>query len=262
MTGVAAAAGFESDLKLLVGAGAAGGEPGDAPVGPAGFQVARVSAAEVPFAMQNVAGNGDAHRLFVYQGIPGERLERDGAGVLRIPGDAFAHTDPVAVVVLEARFADGRPLPEWLKFDRALGTLTGEPPRGLSGEIEIEIVARDTEGREARATFKLSLEAVRASTGKLALAEQDAELGLAVDAEEAEKARQEAAQAAQAQAALALQGARQAADARAGAAKTGDGKPQPQGAAGFSEQLRGANTARDPLFDRIAKAGDAPPRGR
>lgn len=257
LPGGATAAGSESDLKLLAGAGAAGGEPADVSGTPIGFPVSRVPAAEVPFAMQNVSGNGDVHRLFVYQGISGERLEHDGAGVLRIPGDAFAHTDPVAVVVLEARLADGRPLPAWLKFDRALGTLTGEPPLGLNGEITIEVMARDIEEREARTTFKLSLEALRASAGGTAPVAQDTELGLAVDAEEANKARLEAALAAQA-----AQGARQAADARGGATKPGDGKPQPQGAAAFSEQLRGANTARDPLLDRIAKAGDAPPHVR
>jgi len=145
-------------------------------------------------------------------------------------------------VVLEAHLADGRPLPEWLKFDRLQGTLSGEPPAGVAGELEIEVIARDTEGREARTAFKLSIEAIRTAADGTAPAAQDIELGLDVDQKEAEKAR--------------LAAARAAAEARSGTAKTGDGKARPQGAAGFSEQLRGAKATRDLLADRIADSGD------
>jgi hypothetical protein len=204
-----------------------------------GFQVAWVSA--------NAIGAGE-HRLFVYQGISDDRLVRVANDVYRIPGDAFAHTDPVAVVVLEARLADGRPLPDWLIFDRVLGTLSGEPPAGQAGELEIEVIARDAEGREARTWFKHSIEAIRAAGGGAVPVAQDTELGLDVDEKEAEKARAAA--------------ARAATEAGSGTAKSGDGKARPQGAAGFSEQLKGAKAQRDPLLDRIAKPSDTTRRGR
>ncbi|MES1264687.1 MAG: putative Ig domain-containing protein, partial [Variovorax sp.] len=207
-----------------------------------GFPVAWVSAADAALNAQSSAFGVTEHRLFVFHGIPNNQLEHNGPSELRIPSDAFAHTDPVAVVLLEARLADGRPLPDWLKFDRMQGTLSGEPPEGLAGELDIEVIARDTEGREARTAFKLSIEAIRTAEKGAAPAERNIELGLDVDQKEAEKAR--------------LAAERAAAEARSGAAKPGDGKARPQGAAGFSEQLRGAKAARDLLVDRVAKSSD------
>jgi hypothetical protein len=234
-----------SDLQQkLVGAGPAV----DTSARPLGFELARLPAAEAPFSVQVALASGRDQLLFVYQGITPDRLIHDGAGVLRIPADAFAHTDPAAVVILEARLADGRPLPEWLSFSPTLGTLTGEPPLGLSGEIEIEVIARDGEGREARTSFKMPVEALRASADPAAPGEQHGQLGLDVDAKEREKAR--------------LAAARAAAEAGNRAGKPGEGKSRLQGAAGFSEQLRGVKAERDPLVDRLAKSSDTTRRGR
>jgi len=208
---------------------------------PIGFPVVRVPVSEVPASMRD-ATFGSQQRLFVYQGISGERLEADGSG-LRIPRDAFAHTDPSAIVLLEARLADGRPLPEWLSFDRIRGTFTGEPPRGLEGDLEIEVIARDTEGHEARTTFHFSIESIKAAGDLHGPSDQRTELGVDVDAKEIEKARLEAARLAQ----------QRAVEGRGAGAKAVTGKPLPAGAAGFSEQLRGVKAARDPLLDRVTK---------
>jgi hypothetical protein len=112
-----------------------------------GFPVARVSVVEAATRasgreLSNLMFSG--HRLFVFQGIPGMRLGTDGAGFLSVPQDAFAHTDPSAIVHLEAHLAGGTPLPSWLKFDGLRGAFSGVPPRGLTGPIEIEVLARDT----------------------------------------------------------------------------------------------------------------------
>ena len=207
-----------------------------------GFPLARMPAAEAPLNAQASAFGVAEHRLFVFHGVADYHFEGSGIGTLRIPSDAFAHTSPVAVVVLEARLADGRPLPAWLTFDPVQGTLSGEPPAGVSGELEVEVIARDTEGREARTAFKLSIEAIRTAADGTVPAAQDIELGLDVDQKEAEKAR--------------LAAARAAAEARGGAGKAIDGKSRSQGAAGFSEQLRGAKATRDLLADRIADSGE------
>ena len=182
--------------------------------------------------------SADGQRLFVYRGIPDMQLVGGGDGSLTVPQDAFAHTDPHAIVILEARLANGAPLPSWLSFDGARGEFAGTPPEGLQGSTEVEVIARDTEGREAHAFFALQVETLRAAGGG---ERAGAALGLDVDKQEAEKARAEA--------------AREAAQAPAAPAKGVPDAPRPhkQGAASFSEQVSAAK-AKDPLLERISRA--------
>jgi VCBS repeat-containing protein len=186
--------------------------------------------------LQHDAGG---HHLFVYHGVPDMRLLADNSAVLRVPGDAFAHTDPAARVYLEARLANGAPLPGWLKFDGLRGVFSGTPPEGVDGTLEVEVVARDTEGREARTKFALEIEELRAQAAAAGLA-----LGLDVDKEEAEKVRQE----------LARQAHRTHMAEQAKAATAGV-RPAKPGAASFSDQVNAAKTQRDPLLDRISPSG-------
>jgi hypothetical protein len=216
-----------------------------------GFPVERVG---LDVALQVRDGPGFAglftggHRLFVYHGIPDMLLAGDGAGSLNVPRDAFAHTDPSAIVNLDAHLISGLPLPSWLKFEGLGGAFRGLPPEGLRGTLEIEVVARDNEGRDARTRFALEVATLRTAAGRQADL-PDLLLGLDVDAKEAEKAR--------------LEAARQAAESRnpAGPRPGAQGKPQREPAASFSDQVRTAKAARDPLLDRIARAGpETPPR--
>ena len=169
--------------------------------------------------------SGAGQRLFVYRGVPDMRLAGGAGEPLAVPLDAFAHTDPHAIVILEARLANGAPLPSWLSFDGARGEFAGTPPEGLQGSTEVEVIARDTEGREAHAFFALQVDTLRAAPGER-VDPARAPLGLDVDKQEAEKARVEAARAAP--------------------------RPQKQGAASFSEQVSAAK-AKDPLLERIAR---------
>jgi len=130
-------------------------------------------------------------------------------------------------------------LPGWLKFDGLRGTFSGTPPDGVDGTLEIEVVARDTEGREARTKFALEIEELRAQAAAAGLA-----LGLDVDKEEAEKVRQE----------LARQAHRTHMAEQAKAATAGV-RPAKPGAASFSDQVNAAKTQRDPLLDRISPSG-------
>jgi hypothetical protein len=199
------------------------------PLDPFGFPLERM-----PMGQANdfIRGQGGlpliGHYLFEYRGIA--ELSADG----RVPQDAFAHTDPAAVVHLSARLADGSMLPAWLRLD-GRGAFTGLPPEDLEGKLEVEVVARDSEGREAHTTFSLELDALRA-----AAAAKDSVLGLDVDADEAKRAKLEAARQAE-----------KAAREQAGKAK---------GTATFSEQVRVAKGKADPLLDRILGKGQDKPR--
>ena len=91
----------------------------------------------------------NGHYLFVYQGVPDLRLLADGQAMLRVPTDAFAHTDSSAVVHFEARLANGNPLPGWLRFDGLRGVFSGTPPPGAEETLEIEVIA-DAWGQELK----------------------------------------------------------------------------------------------------------------
>ncbi|MFO1257960.1 MAG: DUF4347 domain-containing protein [Gammaproteobacteria bacterium] len=82
-----------------------------------------------------------------------ERIE------FRVPRDTFVHTDQNAVIELSATLLDGRPLPEWLRFDAKKGEFIGTAPRGLRGDIEVKVTARDNYGNETVTKFKIKLKA-------------------------------------------------------------------------------------------------------
>ena len=74
-----------------------------------------------------------------------------------LPKDTFKHSDPKVSVVLEARGADGRALPDWLNFEPGTGRFTGKPPEGLAQFVVI-IFARDNTGNEASTKVELKFQ--------------------------------------------------------------------------------------------------------
>jgi hypothetical protein len=75
-------------------------------------------------------------------------IPADSTFSFTLPRDTFKHADPKASVALEARQGDGKPLPEWLKFNAATGRFTGRAPQGVK-EVELRVTARDSSGGEA-----------------------------------------------------------------------------------------------------------------
>jgi hypothetical protein len=248
----------ERALGLAVDAGVApadlaniglSGLPPTSAVGPASFgltHLSREQASTFLFAESALPQETGGHRLFVYHGMPGVRPFGDGATLLRVPADAFAHTDPKALVHLEARLEDGLPLPGWLRFEGVRGVFTAIPPAGAEERLDIEIVARDTEGREARVHVTLEMDVLRTAAAAAGIA-----LGMDVDKEEAEKARREAAR----------QTAERQPAGKPGSATAGV-RAVKGGAASFSDQISAAKTQRDPLLDQITTPDKVIPRGR
>ncbi|WP_068493932.1 DUF4347 domain-containing protein, partial [Paramagnetospirillum marisnigri] len=72
-----------------------------------------------------------------------------------IPADSFASTKADATVTLAATQLNGAALPAWMAFNPQTGTFEGQPPPGFQGVVEVRVVARDNEGREAVQTFKI-----------------------------------------------------------------------------------------------------------
>ena len=235
--------------KLMSATGISGIDAGRVQAGLRGFDAMRLPDDDPSATRDAALMGGTGYRLFVYNGISSMTL--DDAGTFRVPADAFAHTDPSALVLLEARLASGSPLPSWLSFDGVTGQFSGTPPEGMHGSIELEVTAKDTDGREARANFRLNVGEVPVADGDAAAAGQNSRLGLAVDKEVADKLREKA-----------VEGAKQPAIKAPQA-----GKPVPadkevvRGSASFSEQLVVARAAQDSLIARIERQeAEEPPR--
>ena len=116
---------------------------------------------------------GEGERLLPFRGMTDQYARFGSQGEFSVPWDAFAHTKPDAIVLLVAKLADGSELPAWIQLGRRTGIFSYQAPAGFQGELEIELMARDTEGREATTLFKLSIgEAPARPSGRAGLSEQ------------------------------------------------------------------------------------------
>ncbi|GAB3415478.1 hypothetical protein GCM10027318_32030 [Massilia agilis] len=106
---------------------------------------------------RTVVAKADEPALVLFQGVPDQYVESGTHLSLTVPADAFAHTQPKAIVRLAAQMQDGRPLPTWVQFNGQTGQFTGDAPPGMRGELRIKIIARDMDGREAVALFRVNV---------------------------------------------------------------------------------------------------------
>lgn len=96
--------------------------------------------------------------------VSGERFS------IALPYDTFTvDEDSGAQVLVQARMTNGQPLPSWLKFDARTGTLTGRPPAGFSGGLDVEISARDNKGNRAASVIHIEVKGVRPAAGRAGL---------------------------------------------------------------------------------------------
>ena len=235
--------------KLMSATGISGIDSGRVQTGLRGFDAMRLPDDDPSVTRDAALMGGTGYRLFVYNGI--STMTLDDAGTFRVPADAFAHTDPSAIVLLEARLASGSPLPSWLSFDGVTGQFSGTPPEGMRGAIELEVTAKDTDGREAHANFRLVVGEVPVAESDAAADGQNSRLGLAVDKEVADKLREKA-----------IESAKQPAIKAPHVGKpVADDKPVVRGSASFSEQLMVARATQDSLIGRITRSeADEPPQ--
>lgn len=106
---------------------------------------------------RTVVAKADEPALVIFRGVPDQYTESGTRISLTVPSDAFAHTQPKEVVRLAATLQDGRPLPNWVQFNAQTGQFNGEVPDGLRGELRIKVIARDMQGREAAALFRINI---------------------------------------------------------------------------------------------------------
>ena len=130
---------------------------------------------------RTVVAKAEEPALVLFQGVPDQFVDAGAQLSMTVPADAFAHTQPKATVRLAAVLQDGRPLPTWVQFNGQTGQFTGDVPKGLTGELKIKLIARDLNGREAVALFRLNVGQVRtgeaAAAGKAGLTERLGQAG-------------------------------------------------------------------------------------
>jgi fibronectin-binding autotransporter adhesin len=84
------------------------------------------------------------------QAAPQLEAVRIGGGSelsVEVPHSSFTLSLPEGEVALDARLADGQPLPAWLQFDPATGKLVGRVPASVRGVIEVVLTVRDSSGQ-------------------------------------------------------------------------------------------------------------------
>jgi large repetitive protein len=129
------------------------------------------------------ATNGQVN-FSIDRGIPDLNVSNGNNQVVyQIPVDAFVHTDPDAEVELSAVMPDGSELPGWLVFDAETGQFSGEIPEDFEGELLIQVIARDQDGRQAEAQLRIvrqgqALDVQALLEGRLELDDQLAEHGI------------------------------------------------------------------------------------
>ncbi|WP_162989513.1 YDG domain-containing protein [Comamonas sp. lk] len=72
-----------------------------------------------------------------------------------LPKDTFVHSNSAEPLSIEARLADGQPLPSWLRFDGQGWVFSGMPPEG-SSTLDVVVIARDAGGHRAQTQVQLS----------------------------------------------------------------------------------------------------------
>ncbi len=94
--------------------------------------------------------------LSLYQGITDQVVQSTNVATkVSLPFDAFIHSNKDAVIKLEAKQGDNSSLPKWVQFDPASGTFEVTPPAGFKGKLDLKVIARDDDGREAVAMFRM-----------------------------------------------------------------------------------------------------------
>lgn len=138
-------------------AGSAGTASGSASAAP--------HAALVGLAPASIDG---AAALLLYQPVPDVVIAAGQRLALTLPSDTFLANGGGQVTLL-ASIGSGRPgeaelpLPSWITFDAAKGTLSGVPPADAPALLVIRITARDSTGNEVSVMFTIRNQAAKAA---------------------------------------------------------------------------------------------------
>jgi hypothetical protein len=95
--------------------------------------------------------------LVMAERIPDQFAERNSVAVISVPDRTFMVSTPGQQLALTAEQANGTPLPPWLSFNSNTRRFEGQPPPNFVGELNLKVTARDGQGGEAEAQFRLQI---------------------------------------------------------------------------------------------------------
>ena len=85
--------------------------------------------------------------------LPDVAIGLDGSVTYRLPANTF--TGGKGEIRLVAQLADGKPLPDWMKFDPKTGVIQADVPLEKAGPIELKIIATDDKGDQASTKLRI-----------------------------------------------------------------------------------------------------------
>ena len=100
-------------------------------------------------------------RIGEFSAAPGQAL------YIGLPTWVTMRSNALNPILVEARLADGRPLPGWLRFDPVAGTITGRAPPDANQTLHIELIAHDPRGERASSFLDLEVKPPPPGTGAL-----------------------------------------------------------------------------------------------
>jgi len=98
---------------------------------------------------------GGGGPLYAARNPGGAEIYSGEQASIAMPDGIFGHADRAARVTVEARLADGSPLPPWISLNPETGRVVVTPPARLTGVLEIRLTARDSSGHAAWATYTI-----------------------------------------------------------------------------------------------------------
>ena len=95
--------------------------------------------------------------LVMAERIPDQYADRNSVAGFAVPDRTFMVSTPGQQLTLTAEQANGTPLPTWLNFNSNTRRFEGQPPPDFVGEVKLKVTARDGQGGEAEAQFRLQI---------------------------------------------------------------------------------------------------------
>jgi hypothetical protein len=112
-------------------------------------------------------------RLGVLRGQPDQIVQAGETKLILIGSDAFTHISADAQVGLHLSLANGKALPDWIRFNGQTGQLLIQPPAGIMQELHLHLSAIDQEGEQASTVFVLQVQtAPLAPDGRMSFSEK------------------------------------------------------------------------------------------